>query len=163
MIQASEQQIQANFIDAPRDPDLQALYAYWQQQRGARAMPARADLDPAAFSRQLPHVMLYDVGGPGGPHMVRLVGSAIVQFVGRDFTGHPATAGMEAPAAAAMTWLLDTVVAGRVARFRLGKAWWWREKNYRDFEAAFMPLSADGTAVNMIFTGVKFHTGGEPG
>ena len=146
----------AVFIDAPRDPDLEALYAYWQRQRGDRPMPARADIDPVAFRKQLPNVVLYNVEGLGGPYTFRLVGSAIVQFVGRNFTGKPAGSEMQPAAAAAMTRLLDLVVTDRAPKFRIGRAFWWQEKGYRAYEAAFMPLSADGRTVNMIFAGVKF-------
>ena len=55
-----------------------------------------------------------------------------------------------------MTWLLDSVVTSRVPKFRTGKAFWARQQEYRSYEAAFMPLSADGQTVNMIFAGMKF-------
>jgi len=146
----------AAFIDAPRDPGLQTLYAYWQDKRGDRLMPSRADIDPAGFRLLLPHVMLYNAEGLGGPYTIRLVGSAIVQFVGRNFTGKPAGSQMEPTAAVAMVRLLDLVVTSRAPKFRIGKAFWWKEKAYRAYEAAFMPLAADGETVNMIFAGMKF-------
>src|ERR1700722_17602796 len=144
----------ASFIDAPRDADLCALFAYWQRKRGERLMPARADIDPLEFRKQLPHVMLYNAEGLGGAYTIRLVGGAIVQFVGRNFTGKPAGSEMQPAAAVAMTRLLDAVVIGRTAKFRTGRAFWWQEKSYRAYEAAFMPLSADGQSVNMIFAGM---------
>jgi hypothetical protein len=154
----------AAFIDVPQDADLQALYAYWQRKRGARLLPGRADIDPAGFRKQLPHVMLHNVEGLGGAYTIRLVGGAIVQFVGKNFTGKPAGSEMQPAAATAMTQLLDLVVTSRAPKFRIGRAYWWREKNYRAYEAAFMPLAADGETVDMIFAGVKFDVrlGGGP-
>jgi hypothetical protein len=121
----------AAFIDQPRDPGLAMLYAYWQQKRGDRLMPARADIDPADFRKLLPFVVLYNVEGLGGLYTFRLVGGAVVQFVGRNFTGMPAGSEMEPTAAAAMTRLLDLVVTSRAPKFRIGRAFWWREKDYR--------------------------------
>jgi hypothetical protein len=146
----------AVFIDAPRDPDLQTLYAYWQQKRGDRMMPSRADIDPSEFRRILPYVMLLNAERLGGPYIVRLVGTAIVQFSSVDSTGKPAGSGMEPSAAAAMVHLLDLVVASRAPKFRTGKAFWSKKQEYRSFEAAFLPLSANGETVNMIFAGMKF-------
>lgn len=43
------------------DDLIEAGLAYWNSRRGDRAMPTRADLDPADIKRLLPHVVLVDV------------------------------------------------------------------------------------------------------
>ena len=51
---------------------------------------ATADVDlnrTAEFRKLLPHVVLYNVEGLGGPYTFRLIGGAVVQFVGKNFTG----------------------------------------------------------------------------
>jgi hypothetical protein len=146
----------AAFIDAPRDADLRTLHDYWLRKRGDRLMPSRADIDPAEFRKLLPYVVLYNVEGLGGPYTFRLIGGAVVQFVGRNFTGKPAGSEMQPAAAAAMTRLLDLVVTSRAPKFRIGRAFWWQKQDYRAYEAAFMPLAADGETVNMIFAAMKF-------
>jgi hypothetical protein len=62
------------------------LYRYWAAWRGDRAMPARADIDPAAISRLLPNIMLIDVE-PGPRFRYRLLGSDLVERFGRNVTG----------------------------------------------------------------------------
>lgn len=62
-----------------------ALYRYWADCRGARVMPARADLDPLAMKSFLPHLMLFDV--LGDRFRYRLVGTQVVRDFGRDTTG----------------------------------------------------------------------------
>ncbi len=146
----------AAYIDEPRHPGLQALHAYWQRKRGERPMPSRADIDPTEFRKLLPYVMLYNAEGLGGPYTIRLVGTAIVQFVGQDDTGKPCYFGMEPAVAARMTSILDFVVTSRAPKFRVGRALWSRKQEYRSFEAAFMPLSTDGEIVNMIFASLQF-------
>src|SRR5579883_2212719 len=63
------------------------LYRYWQDKRGNRAMPSRADLDPVDIPWLLPHLSL--VHKVSGRLYYRLVGTAIVQQHGRDLTGEP--------------------------------------------------------------------------
>jgi hypothetical protein len=149
---------EANFIDAPRDADLRALHQYWDSVRGTRAMPARADIDPARMARLLPHIIMYNVA-PGGGFTTRLVGDEIVRFVGRNTTGQTPGVLMPPRAAATMTSILEAVATERVPKFRVGKAHWCPDKTHRDFEACFLPLSADGEIVNLILGGIKFPLG----
>ena len=58
------------------------LYAYWDAKRGARSMPARADLEPAEIPVLLPYLMI--VGKDGDQFRYRLVGTAVVKAVGYD-------------------------------------------------------------------------------
>jgi hypothetical protein len=155
MTASVEQHSGANFIDAPRDVHLVALHAYWLSKRGARRMPARADIDPTEFKDLLPHIIMYDVD-PERLFPIRLVGEATVTFLGRNFTGQPAASAMEPAAAATMRMILSTVADTGTPRFRAGKAWWWREKAFRNFEACFLPLSPDDRTVNIILGGIKF-------
>jgi hypothetical protein len=141
------------YIEAPRHADLRALHHYWNAKRGARAMPGRADINPAEIKPLLPDVMIWSALDP---FLIRLVGDHIVRFVGANNTGRPATHGMPTDAASRMRAVIATVIESRSPRFRFGKAYWLAEKSYRDFEACFLPLSADGESVDMILGGLKF-------
>jgi hypothetical protein len=136
------------------DPHLLALHAYWLAKRGDRTMPAREDIDPSEIKPLLPYMTMHDMR-EADRYRIRLVGTAIVAFVGRDFTGQLAGVEMPPEAAQMMRKILDTVAETRSPLFRAGKAWWWKEKAYRDFEACFLPLSSDGKTVTMILGGVK--------
>lgn len=148
---------EAAYIDAPRDPRLKALYDYWDALRGGRAMPARADVDPAQIPALLPYIIMYDVT-PGGGYTVRLVGEEVVRFVGHNATGRPAGVGMPPRSAEMTIKILDAVTGERAPKFRAGKAHWQPDKTYRDFEACFMPLSSDGETVNIVFGAICFPT-----
>lgn len=119
-------------------------------------MPARADISPAQMKTVLGDVMMWNIGQGGAPHVIRLVGENIVRFVGRNNTGESATFGMPPDAVASMNAVIETIRTARTARFRTGKAFWHREKAYREFEACYLPLSADGERVDMILGGVVF-------
>ena len=51
--------------------------------------------------------------------------------------------------------LHDAVATERAPKFRAGRAYWHPDKTYREFEACFLPLSADGETVDIILGGVK--------
>ena len=147
----------ARYIDAPRDPVLIALHAYWSAKRDGRPMPARLDIHPAEMKPLLPHVMLYNADA-ASDYSIRLVGQSIVEFIGRNFTGRAATTGMDERAAGNMRLVLGKVVEIGQPVFRAGTTYWWRDRSYREFEACFLPLSPDGRAVNIILAGVTFDT-----
>lgn len=65
--------------------DLRRLHRYWLSKRGARAHPARADIDPTEIPALLPFLMLVDVLDQGRKFRFRLVGTAVAR--GRDPTG----------------------------------------------------------------------------
>ena len=89
------------FHDA--DPRLHKLYAYWQAKRGARAMPARRDIDPTELVPLLPHLMMVDV--EEGPRFrYRLFGTAVSEAFGSDPTGR----------------FIDEVMVGAYKAFLLG-------------------------------------------
>jgi len=142
--------LDANFLAEPRHPKIQLLYAYWQRQRGARLMPSRADIDPVDIPQLLPHILMYNVEGPGR-YTVRLVGEAVQSFVGRNTAGLPAGSIMDERAAKTVIRILDAVVTERAPKFRAGKAHWHQDKGHRVYEACFLPLSTDGSAVNIVF------------
>ena len=73
--------------DSVEDPDLRHLLDYWNRLRGARAMPARAELAPKALRRSLRYVHMYDVVEGGQEFRARLVGTAVYPGLDNDQTG----------------------------------------------------------------------------
>jgi hypothetical protein len=147
----------AAFIDGPRNPDLRALYEYWDKARNGRAMPQRSDIDPTQIPKLLPHLFMYDVVSGGG-YKIRLIGEELRHFMGSKAVGQPAGSTMTPRGAEMIVKILDAVVAERVPKFRAGKAYWQADRTYRDFEGCFLPLSADGDTVNIVLGGVKFQS-----
>jgi hypothetical protein len=68
-----------------QDPVLSAAYDYWEKKRGDRAMPRRGDIDPADLRQVLAHLQITEVMGQRFRY--RLVGTAIVEAFGTEFTG----------------------------------------------------------------------------
>lgn len=68
---------------------IQRAYAYWDGKRAGRAMPARADINPAEIQDLLPYVVLTEVLKAPPYLRYRLVGTRQVQIRGMDPTGKP--------------------------------------------------------------------------
>ncbi|MBC7103877.1 MAG: PAS domain-containing protein, partial [Parvibaculum sp.] len=70
-----------------RDPRLDWLYGYWLQKRGNRRAASRGDLAPSEIKPVLPILNLIDVRREPLGFRHRLVGTEIVERLGRDATG----------------------------------------------------------------------------
>jgi hypothetical protein len=68
-------------------PILLQVHRYWLAKRGARALPAWSDIDPAEIARLLPNLLVVAIEHDPLRVYFRLVGTAIAEFRG-DVTGH---------------------------------------------------------------------------
>ncbi len=78
-----------SFIEYLDDPLHRQMYAYWQQKRGARRMPSRAQIDPTEIPRLLPNLLIseYVAESDTGRWRYRLAGTAVAVAFGRNPTG----------------------------------------------------------------------------
>ena len=141
--------------DAVSHPTLVALHRYWDGKRGGRAMPARRDLDPSEIVRLLPHIYMVDVHRDPLSFRYRLIGTAIVNFLGRDYTGRAVDAATygEGESLNRLLQLFTTVVETRRPVAYKGNIWYVAGRGWREVEALLMPLSSDGTRIDIIFAG----------
>ena len=135
------------------DERLRALFGYWREKRGDRAMPARADLDPLEIPTLLPIVGLIDVLDGGARFRYRLVGTEMVDMDGHDPTGR--FLDQVLPDSGYADYLIG--LFREVARERRPL---YGESDFRGqgrierrVRRLFMPLSYDGRSVDMIFGG----------
>ncbi len=141
-----------DFAAAIENDRLRRLYLYWDEKRRDRLFPARRDLDPLDFPYALGKIMLIDVSHDPLQFRFRLYGTELVDRMGIDVTGlsldkHP------------------------MPEFRdfLGRGW--REaidgrrplhvffdrmvdERQRRFESLRLPLSSDGTTIDMLMVAV---------
>lgn len=135
-------------------PELIAeLFHYWDRQRGRRAMPRRADIDPVDFVAQLPGILLIDVEGLDdagrGRFRYRVVGTEEVRLRGHDPTGKLIEEGFFGPSRDDVLASYETVRRGRCflydpLDYRTPEGRW------RDEYTLFLPLSEDGETVSQI-------------
>ncbi len=138
--------------DAPDDgvdPRIAALRRYWDEVRGGRAMPSRADIDPADIPRLLPNLFLVDVGPTVDDLRWRLAGTEVVRLFGLELTGRPVGAGMPTTAGRLMRARFAFVV--RNARPAYATGVMQADRNdHTPFRRLVLPLSSDGVRVDML-------------
>jgi hypothetical protein len=70
------------------DPILGPVLAYWLRKRGTSSMPRKRDIDPTEIDpKTLPNLQIIDVIDDGERFRYRLVGTALVEANGKDYTG----------------------------------------------------------------------------
>jgi hypothetical protein len=130
-------------------PEQRALLDYWLELRGRARMPARRDILPERIPRWLlPHLGLIDVL-PEGCFRYRLIGTAMVAFYGRDYTGLLVEQGKARDYAAALNGLYALCARER-APVHAASRLLYRMGETRLMHRLLLPLSADGERVDML-------------
>jgi len=62
------------------------LYAYWEERRGERPAPERADIEPGAIRAVLSDTFILELDGANG-HSFRLAGTRVCALFGRELKG----------------------------------------------------------------------------
>ncbi len=135
-------------------PYLRRLYAYWDEKRHGRALPARRDLDPREFAFALGHVLLIDVLEDPQRFKFRLHGSVLSFRARYDMTGRMVD---ELPNDENRAVLLDRcrdLVATRRPCFARSQRM--IDNQTFGYEVVWMPLSSDGESVDMLLGGLAY-------
>lgn len=137
-----------------KEPKLARLYAYWRQRRGTRRFPRRRDIDPLDFPYLLGNVMLVDVLDDPRRFAVRLHGTEMALRARYDLTGKlidelPDTA-YRAYVIERCTSVVDLGAACHVRNIRMIEGY------KRGYEALWLPLSDDDTAVTMLLCALVY-------
>ena len=62
------------------------LYAYWEERRGQRPAPERADIEPGAIRQALSDTFILELEAADG-HSFRLAGTRVCALFGRELKG----------------------------------------------------------------------------
>ena len=140
--------------DAPSQERLRTVFAYWDGKRRGRPMPARADIDPAELRPYLPQLILLDVESEPLRFRYRLVGTEVTRIrrglpatdpTGKyvdEVTHHHGTD-------AVLTHYRRVAQEGRPS-LDTGSYAPSPDRHWLRFTRLVLPLSADGTTVNML-------------
>jgi hypothetical protein len=154
------------FVDEPRttepvtahlsDPLHGFLFRYWEQKRAGRPIPDRADIDPAEIApAMLPHLMLLDLReGPAGARF-RLIGTAIVDRMGRDATGKHAHEIMSGSALALFERTMDDLIRYRAPIYNESGSGD-PALSYLNARRLHLPLSRGSAEVALALVGITF-------
>ncbi len=144
------------------NPILEFFRAYWQQKRGTRAMPARADFRLADFTKHLGMVSLFDALPGYADFRFRVIGTRVAQKFNVDDTGrtlrqayHEAKAG-PARTEQVVAILRHACETQKPLRATVSAAQW-HGQYMSDFDALYLPLSDDGVAANQVMSVITFN------
>jgi hypothetical protein len=138
------------------NPVLAFLKDYWEMKRGARAFPARAHIKPGEMKEHLGWIVLVDVLPDSFRY--RMIGSRITEYFLTEATGQTVQEAFARYGEQAVACVL--AAHRRTAQDRTilrahGSAHWLGQSSF-DFDALCLPLSDDGSAVNMVLCGFTF-------
>lgn len=142
-------------LDQIRSRRIHLGHDYWNQIRGERPMPARADFNPIDVPSLLPYIMLSDVFYDPLRIRYRLVGTRISEIEGQDLTGK--WIDEDAWPEDLEAWYEDyrIVTQSRAPLFGRDDLVY-PERSHIGYEWALLPLSNDGQTVNMILEVIVF-------
>lgn len=135
-----------------QDRRLRELFAYWNEKRSGRPMPARADVNPGDIVSHLPSVFLIGAEPPAvtpKDFHVRLMGTALNELFARDFTGRSLADGLSDKAASAAAKVLAIVCELRRPLRLHGAAHFGDDHAATEIELVCLPLSVGGAHVGM--------------
>ena len=140
----------ADVAKAIGDRRLAGLYRYWDERRGGREMPSRADIEPTDIPRLLPILILVDVEPDGGLRY-RLIGTEFVTVAGRDVTGRSyAEVFPPGPYRDYIFALYDELILRRLPIYTEGVSPIAGSSRRRYTRRLMLPLSADGVRIDMV-------------
>lgn len=137
------------------NPRLRQLYECWLDKRAGRRFPSRADFDPMELRYILGNLLLVDVIGNAPPDFrIRLHGSNLASRHGYDLTGklldELPLAEQRDRARQTFTTVVATGEPLHGHRDRVFAESWQRQS----YETVVLPLSNDGTTINMLLVGL---------
>jgi hypothetical protein len=65
------------------------LYAYWEERRGGRPAPERADIEPGKIRQALSDTFILELADATHGHSFRLAGTRVCALFGRELKGEP--------------------------------------------------------------------------
>jgi hypothetical protein len=141
------------------DPLLGIALSYWIDKRDDRLMPSRRDIDPVELpAKVLPNLQIIEVIGGGARFRYRLIGTALVEAYGMDFSGRIADELFPDDRLNFVQGIYRTVCTTKVPLFSRNK--YHTPKDIDLFSSRiYMPLSDDGANVHHILGVMRFEYG----
>jgi len=144
----------------PRSPVLVDLHEYWESKLLDREMPARPDIDPTEIVHLLPYIILIDVEEAPERYRVRLVGTHVVDTLGRDHTGRYFDEVYPPEVYEKFVSGVRKVAGERRPLSGHGRVYFAAGREHIIYESLTLPLSSDCKTVDMLLMGL--HVGVPP-
>jgi hypothetical protein len=139
-----------------RNPELRGLLEYWVAIHPGDRLPSRQDFDPLKVRKALPNIVLTDVERDPYRFRIRLMGTAVVAAMQRDFTGrYLDEVWPDAQNQLLVRHRVEVAETG-LPNYRYGLSPTPFRLGFAPLERAFLPLAEDGERVDMILSMVAY-------
>lgn len=137
------------------------LHEYWaSKRRTAVDLPSRDDIRPEEIKALLPYIWIMDFDRPARLFRYRLIGTAVVEGVGKDFTGHTlAECHPGSGAYETVTEALLRLTEDAVPRWRIGAPMFRHHNEVLMLENLILALAADRRTPDRILGLTLFYDG----
>ena len=140
-----------------RHPDLRGLYAYWRSKHQDGRPPSRADIDPIDMRAWLSHLILTDIDAESADVRFRVIGTWMVDRIGRDDTGMSMR---EIGLNPSRQTILDSYLqVASTLRPHVSEGLFfdrYRIQRHIRTERILLPLSRDGETCDMVLAAIYF-------
>lgn len=127
-------------------PKVQGFADLWASKRGPLRLPRRDDFPFEELSSWFGHVIITEVVDGGLDFRYRLIGTAITEFLDRDYSGRLVSECDYGPSDAGRAKVIDTfrrpIVDGAPV-FRSGHVIWAADRTWRIYDSVHCPLTRD--------------------
>lgn len=147
--------------DLFRDRRLVRLYDYWLSKKGDDVAPRRSDIDLSDITSLLPILQMVEISRDPLRFRHRLVGTEVVEAMGRDVTGEFVDRELYGEATEEIVASLEAVVR-EVRPYRRIAHLSWHDRDWLEIEAIELPLVDDAGQVVALLCGADFRRR-EPG
>lgn len=139
-----------DILDTVRAAKMRALLQYWIAIHPGHALPGRRDFDPAEVPTALGNLVLTEV--ERGPYRfrVRLMGTAVVAAMGKDFTGRYLDEVFPEVQDTLIHMDRVAVVESGLPNYYSGRSSTPFKLDFAPIERIYLPLAADGVTVDQI-------------
>jgi hypothetical protein len=138
---------------SPCSQKLDDIVAYWKSKREPPAIPGRKDIDPVEIApKLLPRLFLLDLVDGHQDARYRLVGTALVDWLGRDATGFLISDlyRNDGDMLSKYHEAVRRVATDKQPVYASGSVSWIKNRQFSRFECVFLPLASDGQTVDII-------------
>lgn len=145
-------------VEVGAHPKIRRVYDYWQSVHPPEGLPGRQHIDPEPIRDLLPGIWLVDVQRSPFRLRYRLVGTRVVEAMGRDVTGqwfdeaHPHVS--KNPNYLERS---QRVVETGTPSWRRGGPNLWQHEFYGSLENLILPLATDGRSVDILMVLTVFY------
>lgn len=133
------------------DPRPLQLLEFWRSKFRGPLLPRRDQFEPHELMGHLGHVIILEAEPERRDFRYRLVGTEIVESVGRDVTGSLISDAYDERALRVVSYLADSKQPGRI----FGRVDW-QDKEFLHYETLLLPLADDGRNVDRILGEMVF-------